>query len=220
MKTSSKKPANLTVSGQLNGEAFALAFQNIYTFGPAFRAENSHTARHASEFWMVEPEMAFADLDANIEVAEAMLKYVVNYLLDHAKEELEFLNENIDETLLERLKTTSEEPFARVTYTAAIDLLQKADTEFKYPVSWGIDLQTEHERYLSEEIFNRPVFVTDYPKDLKAFYMRANEDGKTVAAVDMLVPGIGELIGGSQREERYDVLEEKNQRLWFRFNRI
>ncbi|MGX4763083.1 asparagine--tRNA ligase [Holzapfeliella sp. JNUCC 72] len=204
-----KKPASLTVSGQLNGEAFALAFQNIYTFGPAFRAENSHTARHASEFWMVEPEMAFADLDANIEVAEAMLKYVVNYLLDHAKEELEFLNENIDETLLERLKTTSEEPFARVTYTAAIDLLQQADADFKYPVSWGIDLQTEHERYLSEKVFNRPVFVTDYPKDLKAFYMRANEDGKTVAAVDMLVPGIGELIGGSQREERYDVLEEK-----------
>ena len=204
-----KKPMNLTVSGQLTGEAFALALRNIYTFGPAFRAENSHTTRHASEFWMVEPEMAFADLNDIIEVAEKMTKYVVDYLLEKAPEELEFLDKTIDDGLLDRLHVTSESEFGNITYTKAIELLEAADQKFEYPVSWGIDLQTEHERYLSEKVFGKPVFITDYPKEIKAFYMRDNTDGKTVAAVDMLVPGIGELIGGSQREERVAELQQK-----------
>ncbi|WP_125769095.1 asparagine--tRNA ligase [Companilactobacillus furfuricola] len=204
-----KKETNLTVSGQLEVEAFALSLRNVYTFGPTFRAENSHTGRHASEFWMIEPEMAFADMQDEINVSEELLKYVVQYVLDHAKEEVQFLNDNVDENLISRLKTTVSEKFAQITYTEAIDLLEKADVDFEVPVSWGLDLESEHERYLSEKVFEKPVFLTDYPKDFKAFYMRANDDGKTVAAADLLVPEIGELIGGSQREERMDVLEEK-----------
>ncbi len=204
-----RKETNLTVSGQLEVEAFALALRNVYTFGPTFRAENSHTGRHASEFWMIEPEMAFADMQENIDVSEELLKYVVKYVMDNAKEELEFLNENIDDKLIERLSNTVSEKFAQISYTEAIDLLEKADVDFEVPVSWGLDLESEHERYLSEKVFQKPVFLTDYPKEIKAFYMRANDDGKTVAAADLLVPEIGELIGGSQREERLDLLEEK-----------
>ncbi len=200
------KPTNLTVSGQLNGETYAMAFRNIYTFGPTFRAENSNTTRHAAEFWMIEPEMAFADLDDNMHVAEAMLKYIIRYVMEHAPEEINFFNQFIDKGLKERLEGVLNSEFARVTYTEAIELLEKHNDEFDYKVSWGCDLQTEHERYLTEKIFKRPVFVTDYPKDIKAFYMKLNEDGKTVAAVDCLVPGIGEIIGGSQREDDYDKL--------------
>ncbi len=200
------KETNLTVSGQLEAETFALAFRNVYTFGPTFRAENSNTARHASEFWMIEPEVAFADINDNMELAENMIKYIINYILENAKEEMKFFNEFIDKGLLDRLNNIISNDFARVTYTEAVELLKKSGREFQFPVEWGIDLQTEHERYITEEIFNKPVFVTDYPKEIKAFYMRQNEDGKTVAAMDLLVPGVGEIIGGSQREERYDVL--------------
>lgn len=203
------KMSHLTVSGQLNAECMALAFRDVYTFGPTFRAENSNTARHAAEFWMMEPEIAFADLNDNMQLAEDMIRYVVKYVLENCKEEMEFFNSFVDKTVLERLNKLVESKFARVTYTEAIDILQKSDKEFVYPVKWGIDLQTEHERYLSEEVYNSPVFVTDYPKEIKAFYMRANDDNKTVAAMDLLVPGVGELIGGSQREERYDVLVQK-----------
>lgn len=205
------KEASLTVSGQLEAEVFALAFQKVYTFGPTFRAENSNTARHASEFWMIEPEIAFCDLDGLMEVAEDMIKYIIQYVLDHAPQEMEFFNSFISKGIIDRLTSLVNAEFDRVSYTEAIELLKKADKEFKYPVSWGIDLQTEHERYLTEEIFKKPVFVTDYPKEIKAFYMRVNEDGKTVAACDLLVPGVGEIIGGSQREERLDVLKEKMQ---------
>ena len=200
------KETNLTVSGQLEAETFAMAFRNVYTFGPTFRAENSNTGRHASEFWMIEPEIAFADLEDNMELAEAMVKYIINYVLEHAPEEMEFFNKFIDKTLLERLNNIVNSDFGRVTYTEAVELLKKSGKEFQYPVEWGIDLQTEHERYLTEEIFKKPLFVTDYPKDIKAFYMRLNDDNKTVAACDLLVPGVGEIIGGSQREERLDVL--------------
>ena len=200
------KPTNLTVSGQLNGETYAMAFKNIYTFGPTFRAENSNTTRHAAEFWMIEPEMAFADLDDDMFVAEAMLKYVINYVLENAPEEMAFFNNFVDKGLLDRLRNVVENDFARVTYTEAIDILSKHNDKFDYKVSWGCDLQTEHERYLTEQIYKRPVFVTDYPKEIKAFYMKLNDDGKTVAAVDCLVPGIGEIIGGSQREDDYDKL--------------
>lgn len=200
------KETSLTVSGQLEAETFALAFRNVYTFGPTFRAENSNTARHASEFWMIEPEIAFADLEDNMELAEAMVKYIINYVLEHAPEEMAFFNQFIDKGLLERLDNIVNSDFGRVTYTEAVELLQKSGKEFQYPVEWGIDLQTEHERYLTEEIFKKPLFVTDYPKDIKAFYMRLNDDNKTVAACDLLVPGVGEIIGGSQREERLDVL--------------
>ena len=207
------KPANLTVSGQLNGETYALAFRNIYTFGPTFRAENSNTGRHASEFWMVEPEMAFAELTDYLDCAEDMIKYVINYVLENAPEEMEFFSNFIDKGLMDRLNNVINSEFARITYTEAVDILQKCDKEFQYPVEWGIDLQTEHERYLSEEVFKRPVFVTDYPKDIKAFYMRLNDDGKTVAAADLLAPGVGEIIGGSQREERLDILEARMEEL-------
>ena len=203
------KETNLTVSGQLNAECFALAFKNVYTFGPTFRAENSNTARHAAEFWMIEPEIAFADLQDDMELAEDMLKYVIKYVMDECPEEMQFFNSFIDKGLLDRLTHVVSSDFGRVTYTEAIEILQKADKKFEYPVSWGSDLQTEHERYLTEEVFKRPVFVTDYPKEIKAFYMRMNDDGKTVAATDCLVPGIGEIIGGSQREERLDVLEKR-----------
>jgi asparaginyl-tRNA synthetase len=204
-----KQPTNLTVSGQLNAEAFALAFRDVYTFGPAFRAEDSHTTRHAAEFWMVEPEMAFANLQDVINVSEDMLKYVINYLLENASDEIDFLNQNVDQELRARLEATRDADFAQITYTEAIDKLLAADQEFENKVEWGIDLQTEHERYLSEKVYQKPVFITDYPRDIKAFYMRENEDHKTVAAVDLLVPGIGELIGGSQREERLAKLNEK-----------
>ena len=200
------KMTNLTVSGQLEGEIFALAFRNIYTFGPTFRAENSNTARHASEFWMIEPEIAFADLEDDMELAEAMVKYIIRDLLENAPEEMAFFNQFIDKGLLARLNQIVNADFGRVTYTEAVELLQKSGQDFQYPVEWGIDLQTEHERYLTEEIFQKPLFVTDYPKDIKAFYMRLNDDGKTVAAADLLVPGVGEIIGGSQREERVDIL--------------
>ena len=200
------KETSLTVSGQLNGETYAQAFRNIYTFGPTFRAENSNTTRHAAEFWMIEPEMAFADLDDDMFVAEAMLKYVINYVLENAPEEMNFFNSFVDKGLLERLHNVVSSDFARVTYTEAVELLEKHNDKFEYKVTWGTDLQTEHERYLTEEVFKRPVFVTDYPKEIKAFYMKLNDDGKTVAAVDCLVPGIGEIIGGSQREDDYDKL--------------
>ena len=203
------KPTNLTVSGQLNGETFAMAFRNIYTFGPTFRAEKSNTTRHASEFWMIEPEMAFADLDDLLRVEEDMLKYIISYVLEHAPEEMNFFNQFVDKGLIERLNHVVNSEFGHVTYTEAIELLSKNNDKFDYKVYWGCDLQTEHERYLTEEIFKRPVFVTDYPKDIKAFYMKLNEDGKTVAAMDCLVPGIGEIIGGSQREDRLDVLEAR-----------
>ncbi len=203
------KKTNLTVSGQLEAEIFALAFRNVYTFGPTFRAENSNTARHASEFWMIEPEMAFAELTDYLDIAEDMIKYIINFVLEKAPEEMQFFNSFVDKTLLDRLDNIVNSEFGRVTYTEAVELLQKSGKEFQYPVEWGIDLQTEHERYLTEEIFKKPVFVTDYPKDIKAFYMRLNDDGKTVAAADLLVPGVGEIIGGSQREERLDVLEKR-----------
>ena len=200
------KPTNLTVSGQLNGETYAMAFRNIYTFGPTFRAENSNTTRHAAEFWMIEPEIAFADLSDDMQLAEDMLKYVINYVLEKAPEEMKFFDSFIDKGLLERLNNVVNSDFGRVTYTEAIEILSKNNANFDYPVEWGCDLQTEHERYLTEEVFKRPVFVTDYPKEIKAFYMKLNPDGKTVAAMDCLVPGIGEIIGGSQREDDYDKL--------------
>ncbi|SEU02824.1 asparagine--tRNA ligase [Lacrimispora sphenoides] len=200
------KPTNLTVSGQLNAETYAMAFRNVYTFGPTFRAENSNTTRHAAEFWMIEPEMAFADLDDNMELAEAMLKYVIRFVLEHAPEEMNFFNQFVDKELLNRLNHVLNSEFARVTYTEAIELLEKHNEEFDYKVFWGCDLQTEHERYLTEQLYKKPVFVTDYPKEIKAFYMKLNPDNKTVAAVDCLVPGIGEIIGGSQREDNYDKL--------------
>ena len=203
------KEANLTVSGQLNAEIMALAFRNVYTFGPTFRAENSYTGRHASEFWMIEPEIAFADLEDNMELAEDMVKYIINYVLEHCPEEMEFFNAFVDKGLLERLNNIVSSDFVRITYTKAVELLLESGQKFEYPVEWGIDLQTEHERYITEQIFKAPVFVTDYPKDIKAFYMRLNEDGKTVRAMDLLVPGVGEIIGGSQREEREDVLLER-----------
>ena len=200
------KPTNLTVSGQLNGETYAMAFRNIYTFGPTFRAENSNTTRHAAEFWMIEPEMAFADLNDNMAMAEAMLKYVIRYVLENAPAEMNFFNQFVDKGLLDRLNHVLNSEFGHVTYTEAIKLLEEHNDAFDYKVFWGCDLQTEHERYLTEQIFKRPVFVTDYPKEIKAFYMKLNEDGKTVAAMDCLVPGIGEIIGGSQREDDYEKL--------------
>ena len=203
------KPTNLTVSGQLNAETFAQAFRNTYTFGPTFRAENSNTARHAAEFWMIEPEMAFADLKDDMEVAEAMLKYVISYVMENAPEEMDFLNQFVDKGLKDRLNHVLNAEFGHVTYSEAVEILEKHNDEFEYKVSWGTDLQTEHERYLTEEVFKRPVFVTDYPKEIKAFYMKLNQDGKTVAAMDCLVPGIGEIIGGSQREDDYDLLRKR-----------
>ncbi len=202
-----EKPVSLTVSGQLAGETYAQAFRNIYTFGPTFRAEASNTTRHAAEFWMIEPEMAFADLEDNMILAEQMIKYIISYVLENAPEEMEFFNQFIDKGLLERLHHVAESEFARVTYTEAVKLLEKHNDQFEYKVSWGIDLQTEHERFLTEKIFKKPVFVTDYPKDIKAFYMKMNEDCRTVAAVDLLVPAIGEIIGGSQREDNLEKLE-------------
>ena len=203
------KEANLTVSGQLCAETFALAFRNVYTFGPTFRAENSNTGRHAAEFWMIEPEIAFAELCDDMELAEEMVKYVVKYVMENAPEEMAFFNSFIDKTLFERLNNLVNSDFGKVTYTEAVEILKKSGEKFDYPVEWGIDLQTEHERYITEKVFNKPVFVTDYPKDIKAFYMRLNDDGKTVAAMDLLVPGVGEIIGGSQREERLDMLEKR-----------
>lgn len=207
------KPTNLTVSGQLEGEAFCMAFNKIYTFGPTFRAENSNTARHAAEFWMIEPEIAFASLQDDMELAEEMIKYLISYVLEKAPDELEFFNNFIDNNLLERLKHVRDSAFAHITYTEAIEILTQAKTEFVYPVKWGNDLQTEHERYLTEEVFKKPLFVTDYPKEIKAFYMRLNDDFRTVAAMDLLVPGIGEIIGGSQREERAEFLEKRIKEL-------
>jgi len=201
-----KKPTSLTVSGQLQGETYAQAFGNIYTFGPTFRAENSFTPRHAAEFWMIEPEIAFADLKDNMQLAWDMIIYIIKHVLNTCKAELNFFNSFVDKGLLERLTALADSEYKTVTYTEAIEILEKADADFKYPVSWGCDLQTEHERYLTEKVFNAPVFVTDYPKEIKAFYMRLNDDNKTVAAMDLLVPGVGEIIGGSQREERLDVL--------------
>ncbi len=200
------KSTNLTVSGQLNGETFAMAFRNIYTFGPTFRAENSNTTRHAAEFWMIEPEIAFADLEDDMNLAESMLKYIIRYVLEHAPAEMNFFNQFIDKGLIERLNGVLNSDFGRVTYTEAIEILEKNNANFAYKVSWGCDLQTEHERYLTEEYFKKPIFVTNYPKEIKAFYMKLNEDQKTVAAMDCLVPGIGEIIGGSQREDDYDKL--------------
>lgn len=207
------KPTNLTVSGQLNGETYAMAFKNIYTFGPTFRAENSNTTRHAAEFWMIEPEIAFADLKDDMILAESMIKYIINYVLENAPEEMEFFNQFVDKGLIERLKHVASSEFGHVTYTEAIDILEKVNDRFDYKVSWGCDLQTEHERYLTEEVFKRPVFVTDYPKEIKAFYMKLNEDNKTVAAMDCLVPGIGEIIGGSQREDNYEKLAARMDEL-------
>ncbi|WP_163192755.1 asparagine--tRNA ligase [Clostridium thermarum] len=207
------KETNLTVSGQLAAEAYALAFRNVYTFGPTFRAENSNTTRHAAEFWMIEPEMAFADLQDDMRLAEDMIKYIINYVMENAPEEMQFFNQFIDKELLERLNNVVSSDFARVTYTEAIELLKNSGEQFSYPVEWGADLQTEHERYLTEKIFKKPVFVTDYPKDIKAFYMRLNDDNKTVAATDLLVPGVGEIIGGSQREERIEILERRMDEL-------
>ena len=210
------KEASLTVSGQLNGETFACAFRNIYTFGPTFRAENSNTPRHAAEFWMVEPEICFADLADDMQLEEDMLKFVIRYLLDNASAELNFFNEFVDKGLLARLQAVADSDFARCSYTEAIEHLKKADRTFDYTPEWGCDLQTEHERYLTEVVFGRPVFVYDYPKDIKAFYMRLNADGRTVAACDLLVPGVGELCGGSQREERLDVLQARMAELKLR----
>ena len=207
------KPTNLTVSGQLNGETYAMAFRNIYTFGPTFRAENSNTTRHAAEFWMIEPEIAFADLKDDMMLAEGMIKYIIQYVLEHAPEEMNFFNSFVDKGLLERLNHVLNSEFGHVTYTDAIEILQKNNDNFDYKVSWGCDLQTEHERYLTEQVFKKPVFVTDYPKDIKAFYMKLNEDGKTVAAMDLLVPGIGEIIGGSQREDDYEKLTKRMEEL-------
>ncbi|HIU72143.1 MAG TPA: asparagine--tRNA ligase [Candidatus Galloscillospira excrementipullorum] len=203
------KESNLTVSGQLEAECFALAFGKVYTFGPTFRAENSNTARHAAEFWMNEPEIAFADLEDNMALAERMIKYVIREVLEKCPDDMAFFNEFFDKGLLDRLNALVEAEFAHVTYTEAVEKLLEHKDEFEYPVFWGCDLQTEHERYLTEKIYQKPVFVTDYPKEIKAFYMRLNDDGKTVAAMDLLVPGVGEIIGGSQREERLDVLEER-----------
>lgn len=207
------KATNLTVSGQLNCENFAMAFGDVYTFGPTFRAENSNTQRHAAEFWMIEPEMAFADLDDDLECMEGMVKYIINRVLERCPQEMEFCNKFVDKGLLDRLNNVVSNEFGRVTYTEAVEILKNSGHEFDYPVEWGIDLQTEHERYLTEEVFKKPLFVTDYPKDIKAFYMRLNDDGKTVAAADCLVPGIGEIIGGSQREERLDMLTARMQEL-------
>ena len=207
------KKTSLTVSGQLNGETFAQAFRNIYTFGPTFRAENSNTQRHAAEFWMIEPEMAFADLDDVIACEEDMIKFIIKYVLENAPEEMAFFNQFMDKSLIERLTHVMNSDFARITYTDAVKLLEEHNDEFEYKVSWGVDLQTEHERYLTEKHFQKPVFVTDYPKDIKAFYMKQNPDGKTVAAVDCLVPGIGEIMGGSQREEDYDKLVARMQEM-------
>lgn len=203
------KPAYLTVSGQLNGEIYASALSDIYTFGPTFRAENSNTSRHLAEFWMIEPEMAFADLKDNMDCAEAYIKYVVNYLLTHCQEDMEFFNKHVSTDLIERLEQVATVPFERATYTYAVRVLEKSNKTFEYPVKWGLDLQSEHERYLAEEFFKKPVILTDYPKQIKAFYMRSNDDGKTVAAMDVLVPKVGEIIGGSQREERLNMLEAK-----------
>ena len=207
------KPTNLTVSGQLNGETYAMAFKNIYTFGPTFRAENSNTTRHAAEFWMIEPEIAFADLTDDMMLAEAMLKHIIRYVLENAPEEMNFFNQFVDKGLIERLEHVLNSDFAHVTYTDAVAILEKHNDEFEYKVSWGCDLQTEHERYLTEKEFRRPVFVTDYPKEIKAFYMKLNEDGRTVAAMDCLVPGIGEIIGGSQREDDLGLLEKRMEEL-------
>ena len=207
------KETNLTVSGQLNGETYAQAFRNIYTFGPTFRAENSNTTRHAAEFWMIEPECAFADLQDAMELAEAMLKYVIRYVFENAPEEMNFFNSFIDKGLLDRLDHVLNSEFAHVTYTEAVEILEKNNDKFDYKVFWGCDLQTEHERYLTEQVYKRPVFVTDYPKEIKAFYMKLNEDGKTVAAMDCLVPGIGEIIGGSQREDNLEILEKRMEEL-------
>ncbi len=204
---------NLTVSGQLEAEAFALALRDVYTFGPTFRAENSNTARHAAEFWMIEPEIAFADLQDDMRLAEDMVKYLIQYILRNAPEEMNFFNEFVDKGLADRLQKIINAEFARVSYTEAIKILAESGEEFEYPAVWGHDLQTEHERYLTEKVFQKPVFVTDYPKDIKAFYMRLNDDGKTVAAMDLLVPGVGELIGGSQREERLELLEQRMEEL-------
>ena len=203
------KETNLTVSGQLSAEAYAMAFRNVYTFGPTFRAEKSNTARHAAEFWMVEPEIAFADLKDDMELAEDLLKYIINYVLENAPEEIKFFNDFVDKGLIERLENIVANDFGKVTYTEAVEILKKADVKFEFPVEWGIDLQTEHERYLTEQVFKKPVFVTDYPKDIKAFYMKLNDDQKTVAAMDLLVPVIGEIIGGSQREDRLDILTNR-----------
>ena len=207
------KSANLTVSGQLEGETYAMAFGNIYTFGPTFRAENSNTARHAAEFWMIEPEIAFADLNDDMQLAWDMIKYIINHVMDNCKAELEFFNSFVDKTLLQRLSDLRDADYAKVTYTEAIEILEKSKEEFKFPVYWGVDLQTEHERYLTEKVYKKPIFLIDYPKDIKAFYMRQNDDGKTVAAMDLLVPGVGEIIGGSQREERLDILSARMKEL-------
>lgn len=207
------KSANLTVSGQLNAETYCMAFRNIYTFGPTFRAENSNTPRHAAEFWMIEPEIAFAELEDDMELAEDMVKFIINYILENAPEEIEFFNSFVDNALLERLTSIVNSEFGHVTYTEAVEILEKVKDQFQYPVYWGCDLQTEHERYLTEQVFKKPVFVTDYPKEIKAFYMKMNEDNKTVRAMDLLVPGIGEMIGGSQREEKLDVLEHRMDEL-------
>ena len=207
------KSTNLTVSGQLNGETYAMAFRNIYTFGPTFRAENSNTTRHAAEFWMIEPEIAFADLKDDMMLAESMIKYIIQYVLENAPEEMNFFNSFVDKGLIERLNHVANSEFGHVTYTEAIEILEKNNDNFDYKVSWGCDLQTEHERYLTEQVFKKPVFVTDYPKDIKAFYMKMNEDNKTVAAMDLLVPGIGEIIGGSQREDDYDKLYARMEEL-------
>ena len=207
------KPTNLTVSGQLNGETFAMAFRNIYTFGPTFRAENSNTTRHAAEFWMIEPEIAFADLSDDMRLAEDMIKYIISYVLEHAPEEMDFFNQFVDKGLLDRLHNVLHNDFGHITYTDAVALLEQHNDKFEYPVHWGSDLQTEHERYLTEVVFQKPVFVTDYPKEIKAFYMKLNPDGKTVAAMDCLVPGIGEIIGGSQREDNYDILKNRIEEL-------
>ena len=210
------KETNLTVSGQLNVETYAFAFKNVYTFGPTFRAENSNTTRHAAEFWMIEPEIAFADLKDDMILAEAMLKHVIRYVLENAKEEMAFFNQFVDKGLIERLEHVLNSDFGHVTYTEAIKILEKHNDEFDYKVSWGCDLQTEHERFLTEREFKRPVFVTDYPKEIKAFYMKLNDDGKTVAAMDCLVPGIGEIIGGSQREDNLEVLEKRMEEMGLR----
>lgn len=203
------KETSLTVSGQLNVETYCMAFRNVYTFGPTFRAENSNTARHAAEFWMIEPEIAFAELSDDMNLAEEMMKYIIQYALDNAPEEMAFFNNFVDKTLFERLENILNSEFGHITYTEAVELLEKENAHFEYPVHWGTDLQTEHERYLTEKIFKKPVFVSDYPKDIKAFYMRLNDDNKTVAAMDLLVPGVGEIIGGSQREERFEVLQSR-----------
>lgn len=207
------RSANLTVSGQLSAEAYCMAFGNVYTFGPTFRAENSNTARHAAEFWMIEPEIAFAELSDDMGLAEDMLKFIIGYVLENAPQEMEFFNSFIDNTLLARLDNVVNSEFGHVTYTEAVELLKKHKESFEYPVEWGADLQTEHERYLTEQVFRKPLFVTDYPREIKAFYMRQNDDGKTVAAMDLLVPGVGEIIGGSQREERLAVLENRMREL-------